>query len=158
MNPLAYRPREVRAYPALALPGRTFKVYGIVAEPARAARMPAAAMLADAIASLSTATDRDGSHGLGFVILHLAQDGDYLLVSDWVDANMLRHHVYQCRVTDHGITALRSLASSGIIACVWELEIMKFERDAWVRTVLGPGVLDDAARTAYLGATCEGWR
>ncbi|NIF18156.1 hypothetical protein F3J43_14220 [Pantoea sp. Cy-639] len=74
---------------------------------------------------------------------------------------MLQHRVYKCVVDNRKLTNVASLAETGIIACVWELEIMKFERDAWVRTMLNaspkavrPGT-DDVQ--AYLQSTFTGW-
>lgn len=157
MNQLQYRPRKALSYPAIAVSGRELKVYGVFSDPAKVARMPAASDLAACIADLCPPAADARDHGLGFAILHLAEDGDYLLISHWIDANMLKHQVYQCVVTEQGPTGCSSLAPSGIIACVWELEIMKFERDAWVRTVLSAGVLDETSRRAYLDATYTGW-
>jgi len=73
-------------------------------------------------------------YGLAFMIVHEALDGNYLLVSWWEGQNMLCHKVYAstleapCRFED--------FSSTGIIACVWELEVIYFEKKAWTETVL----------------------
>jgi hypothetical protein len=98
-----------------------------------------------------------GDHGLGFLILHYGMDGDYLLVSDWYDANMLKHRVRGAETGADGSVTFMPLAQRDLIACVWELEVIKFERDAWVRTVLARGQLDQAGLDAYVGSTFSGW-
>jgi hypothetical protein len=96
-------------------------------------------------------------HGVGFLILHYGMDGDYLLVSQWYDANMLKHWVRGAETGAGGSVTFAPLVQRDLIACVWELEVIKFERDAWVRTVLARGRLDQAGLDAYVGATFSGW-
>ena len=70
---------------------------------------------------------------------------------------MLKHWVRGAVVdTDGGIT-FAPLAQRSLIACIWELEIIGFERDAWVNTVMARGQLDRAALDAYLATTFSGW-
>jgi hypothetical protein len=84
-------------------------------------------------------------------------DGTYLLVSQWYDANMLKHWVRGAKDDADGSTTLAPLAQSDLVACVWELEVIRFERDAWVNTVLAHGELDETSRDAYLATTFSGW-
>ncbi len=157
MNPLQYSPRQVIAFPAIQVKGRDLKVYGVFSSSERIAEFPDLSYLGDSVAELVSKCEGEDDHGIGFVILHLAKDGDYLLLSQWRDANMLQHQVYQGAVVERRLSGMRSLAASAIVACVWELEIMKFERDAWVRTVLSVGANDAATRKLYLDATFSGW-
>lgn len=161
MNTMSYQPRLAQPYPVLSVNDRKFKVYGLFAAPEKAACFPNEDELATRIGAMMGAPSGPADHGLGFAILHLARDGDYLLLSQWVDANMLEHRVYKCVIDNCKLTNVESLAETGIVACVWELEIMKFERDAWVRTMLNaspeavrPGT-DDVQ--AYLQSTFTGW-
>lgn len=78
-------------------------------------------------------------------------------MSQWYDADMLRHRVRGAVTGADGETVFAPLAQRDLVACVWELEIIKFERDAWVNTVLAHGTLDQATLDAYLGTTFSGW-
>ncbi len=93
----------------------------------------------------------ESDHEIGFAILHWAADGDYLLINTWYDANMLRSSTFRVDDCDRDPPKLTSLAPLRVIACVWELEIHKFERDAWVREVLEkhPDSLTEAVLEPY---------
>ncbi|ACU38072.1 conserved hypothetical protein [Actinosynnema mirum DSM 43827] len=156
-NPLAYSPRLVKALPPLEVRGRVLKPYAMFADPARAAEVPDPAWLGERAAAVLGEGLDAGDHPLGFLILHYGCDGDYLLVSQWYDANMLKHWVRGLTPAADGSTTTAPLAQRDLVACVWELEVMRFERDAWVNTVLARGTLDDDARAAYLATTFSGW-
>lgn len=157
MNPLTYSPRLVKAFPPLDLSGRVLKVYGMFAEPERCSTLPAPEWLQQQAASVLHEPPQEGDHPVGFLILHYGMDGNYLLVSQWYDANMLKHWVRGSTVGPGGSVAFTPLAQRDLIACVWELEVIKFERDAWVNTVLARGRLDQASLDAYLATTFSGW-
>ncbi|MEU5696360.1 hypothetical protein [Actinosynnema sp. NPDC020468] len=157
MNPLTYSPRLVKALPPLDVHGRTLKVYGMFAEPERAATLPEPEWLRRQAASVLTGPLEEGDHPVGFLILHYGMDGDYLLVSQWYDANMIKHWVRGSVVDAAGDTTFEPLEQRDLVACVWELEVMRFERDAWVKTVLARGRFDEASREAYLAMTFSGW-
>lgn len=156
-NPLTYSPRLVKAFPPLEALGRVLKVYGLFAEPESRSALPAPEWLRQQAAAALVDPPQGGDHPVGFLILHYGRDGNYLLVSQWYDANNLKHWV---RGSVAGTTAditFTPLAQHDLVACVWELEIIKFERDAWVNTVLARGRLDQAALDAYLATTFSGW-
>lgn len=157
MNPLTYSPRLVKALPPVDVSGRALKVYGMFAEPERAAVLPAPEWLRQQAASVLRGSPQPGDHPVGFLIMHYGTDGDYLLVSQWYDANMLKHWVRGSAVDAGGSTTFAPLAQRDLVACVWELEVIKFERDAWINTVLARGRLDRASLDAYLGTTFSGW-
>ncbi|HEY2062008.1 hypothetical protein [Amycolatopsis sp. NBC_01480] len=153
MNSLTYSPRLVKALPPLDVRGRALKAYGIFADPVDADTPPSPEWLRQQVASVLLEPPEPEDHPAGFVILHRGGDGDYLLVSQWFDANMLKHWVRGSA----GGAAFEPLAERAVIACVWELEVLKFERDAWVKTVLARGKLDQDSLDAYLGMTFSGW-
>jgi hypothetical protein len=157
VNPLTYSPRLVKAGPAVDVCGRTLKTYGIFADPELRSTLPPAEWLRRHAGSVLREPPQSGDHPAGFLILHLARDGDYLLVSQWYDANSLKHWVRGSETDAEGSVTFAPLAQRDLIACVWELEVIKFERDAWVRTVLARGQLDRAALDAYVAATFSGW-
>jgi len=157
VNPLTYSPRLVTAFPSLDVRGRTLKAYGMFAEPERRSTLPAPEWLEQQAATVLSPTLDDGDHPLGFLIVHYGMDGTYLLVSQWYDANMLKHWVLGADGDADGSTTFAPLAQRDLVACVWELEVIRFERDAWVNTVLAHGELDKTSRDAYLGTTFSGW-
>jgi hypothetical protein len=157
VNPLTYSPRLVKALPPLEVCGRVLKVYGMFAEPERSAILPAPEWLQQQAASVLGQHPRPGDHPVGFLILHYGMDGDYLLVSQWYDANNLKHWVRGLAVDAKGSTTVVPLGQGDLVACVWEIEVIKFERDAWVNTVLARGRLDRTSVEAYLATTFSGW-
>lgn len=157
MNPLTYSPRLVKAFPPLDVCGRTLKTYGIFAEPERRSTLPEPDWLRGHAESVLREPPQQGDHPVGFLMLHYGMDGDYLLVSQWYDANMLKHWVRGPETDAEGATRYVPLAQRDLVACVWELEVVKFERDAWVNTVLARGRLDQPALDAYVGTTFSGW-
>ena len=126
-------------------------------DPAGRSDLPDPDWLAEHAASVFPAPPQPGDHPVGFLILHYGSEGDYLLVSQWYDADMLKHWVRGAVVDADGHTTFTPLAQRDLVACVWELEVIKFERDAWVNTVLARGELDQDALDAYLATTFSGW-
>lgn len=72
--------------------------------------------------------------GVGFVIEHPGRGIDYLVLCWWDAENELFNRVLTCNPATPGAWVL---ATSGTIACVWDLAVFNFERDAWVETMLG---------------------
>lgn len=156
-NPLTYSPRLVKALAPVEVGGRMLKVYGMFKDPAHRSTVPEPDWLRHHIASVLREPLQPRDHPVGFIILHYGSEGDYLLVSQWYDADMLKHWVRAAVVDAEGRMTFAPLAQRDLVACVWELEVIKFERDAWVNTVLARGRLDQAARDAYLATTFSGW-
>jgi hypothetical protein len=156
-NPLTYSPRLVKALGPIDAGGRVLKVYGMFAEPEKGSVMPPPQWLEKQAAQVLCEPLRDGDHAVGFLILHYGMDGSYLLVSQWYGANMLKHWVRGATPGAGEDAAFAPLAETALVACVWELEVMAFERDAWVNTVLARGQLDQASLDAYLTTTFSGW-
>ena len=71
-----------------------------------------------------------GRLGVGFVILHQGQAGDYVVLSWWDRENELPTRVY---VSENGDWRRANDRES---FCVWDLEIISFERNAYLRSVL----------------------
>jgi hypothetical protein len=93
-------------------------------------------------------------HCAGFVIAHFARDGSYLLLSRWYGGNMLKHDLYEITESAGGWQA-RPLGFTGIVACVWELEVIAFERQAWVRKAMTNQGKEGSLRQ-YLETVLEG--
>jgi hypothetical protein len=157
MNQLTYTPRLVKALPPVQASGRVLKAYGMFAEPERAASLPEPEWLGQRAAAVLSEPAGEGDHPVGFLIMHYGAEGDYLLVSQWYDANMLKHWVRGTPLGAADSAEFAPLEQQALIACVWELEVIRFERDAWVNTVLAHGRLDESSLGAYLATTFSGW-
>ena len=71
-------------------------------------------------------------HKYSTLILHEGNGITFAVFNSWVDENVLQQFVY--KVTDDKYFELYS--DKGIFCCVWELEIIMFERNAWVKYIL----------------------
>ena len=72
----------------------------------------------------------------GFTIAHDAAGAGLGLVFWWANENEIHQRVFASALDDPG--ALQPADGSGM-ACVWELEIIDFERRAWLDEVLKRG-------------------
>lgn len=82
-----------------------------------------------------------GRPGLGFVIAHQGRTGDYIILGWWDSENELPLRVF---VRDQ--SGWRTARSSESV-CVWDLEVIWHERQAYVATLLAGGSPD-----AYLAS------
>ena len=136
-----YRPRPVRFLRLAEVGGWRVKTYGVSAhaEHPDPALVDAALALADrllprpAVAPASGAAVSTERYGVAVAIAHEGLDGAFALLSWWAGENMLAHHAF---VAPGPPYVFRPLAPTGIVACVWELAVLAFEREAWVETVL----------------------
>src|SRR5262245_38528992 len=88
--------------------------------------------------ALVEATRRAGSEvvpdgAVGFTIAHDAATAGLGLVHWWANDNELHHRIFAAPLEDPG--ALEPADGTGL-ACVWELEVIDFERRAWLEDVL----------------------
>jgi hypothetical protein len=74
----------------------------------------------------------EGRPGVGFVVLHAGRGADYGVLAWWDRENELPTRVF---VRGDGVWRA---AQGGESFCVWDLEIMKEERDRYVAHVLAP--------------------
>ncbi len=159
----SYQPRPVRFLGLAELDGWRLKVYGISAHRERPDAEFVAAAQRRAVELLPSppvwsAVPEAGSdlswdrYGVGFLIVHEGREGVFALVSWWVDETMLQHHVLFAPAQMPFKFA--SFSPTGIVACVWELAVLAFERDAWLDTVLAsPSAPDlDAYLSRHLNA------
>src|SRR3954454_8507469 len=70
----------------------------------------------------------------GFTIAHDARSAGLGLVYWWANDNEIHRRAYVSPIDDPG--ALEPLDDPTGLACVWELEIIDFERRAWLQDVL----------------------
>jgi hypothetical protein len=122
------------------------KIYTIAThgETARPALVDEALRRAPAI--FPSPADAGGRHGIGFVIAHDAQTACMALYYWWESYNELHSRIYVGPKDD---PAAMTLLPTQVAGCVWELEIIDFERRAWLTDVLANPDGPDVAR--YLG-------
>lgn len=156
-----YREREARFSVLHACGEWVVKVYTIDAGgpirsadvvPAALARIPD--LLPDVVAGGFGASEGTGEvHGEAFAIVHAGADAVWLLVHWWEDHCLLHGRMVAAPLDRP--TAFDQTVPSSLVACTWELAVLHFERDAWVRTVQGKGPQADtsAYHRDVMGAT-----
>ncbi len=147
----SYAPRPIRFLDLWEEGGWRLKVYGIAyrGDTPRAPLIAAAKRAArERLPLPAVAADR---YGVGFLGIHDGRGANFVFVDWWTHENELVHHLYQSN--GDRPANLEYATPRAVIACVWDLELMAFERAAWVRTVLanprGPDL------DAYLAARLD---
>ena len=128
-----YRPRSIRFIGREQLDGWQLKVYGIGTHAPDARPALVAATLDAARVALPA------GGGAGFVIAHDAMTTGLSLVYWWANENEIHGRFFASPLDDPN--AYVSYDSTGL-SCVWEMEIMDFERRAWLADVLKNDDLD----------------
>lgn len=137
----------MRALPAFEVEGWKFKPYRVFG---RACDAPATfdeAGLDPIVSELPEPAVAPGRPGLGFLIEHLATPLDYIVLCWWQNNNEL---ITRILVREAGAPWRPTDGSESF--CVWDLDIMWFERNAFIRTMLSMPEHDPGA---YLAARFE---
>lgn len=139
-NFVEYRPRLFASLGLWQEGSWRFKVYGIQHNPERNVDGIIAAPIQ--IAARNHVRTRLGEaagynhYQVGFVILHQGVAGNWLLLHWWADNDIC------CRVLSRAPLELPErfeIHAGAVMACVWELAVIEFERRAWIEKVLCPG-------------------
>lgn len=163
LEPMPYQHRPVRFIELWRpIDGWQLKVYGINVDQNRNsdASVVDKHLLAEAKATIASTLQRPGAtgnaaHGIGFMIVHQGILGNWIML-DWWSHEILWN---QLLFRSESATAPDIVpVTNGIIACVWEIPLICFERDAWVRLVLqaGQSVSRQEAVSAYLQTRYNG--
>ena len=88
------------------------------------------------------------TYNVATVIIHEGKEGCFAIMNWWVDENMLQHFVYLATKKQPDRFVLYS--DNGIVACVWEMAVLWFERNAWVNSVLCSGNINNVVINKYL--------
>jgi hypothetical protein len=128
-----HQPRSIRFIGREEFDGWRLKVYGIGTH-APDARPEFVAATVDAARGALP----DGG-GAGFVIAHDARTAGLALVYWWDNENEIHGRFFASPLDDPA--ALVPNDGTGL-ACVWELEVIDFERRAWLEDVLKNGDVD----------------
>ena len=129
-----YEKRPIRFLEEWRCEGWRLKVYGIAyrrREP-RAALVETAKRLARG--RLPRPATGEGRYGVGFVGVHDGRGANFVFAAWWADENELHYHVWAAPSGE--VEDLRYMNEAGPLACVWDLRVVGFEREAWVEEVL----------------------
>lgn len=142
-----YATRSIRFLELWETQGWRMKVYGIRYRgdvPDNDVVAAAKQLTAQCLPVPAVANER---YGVGWIIAHQARDANWLLIDWWTDENALMHHLYMSPLEQPD--QLTHVSPTGLTACVWELRVVGFERQAWIDCVLAsPGGPDLAAYLA----------
>lgn len=132
--PRAYRPRPIRGTGIWAVDGWRLKCYGIAYD--REQPRPELVEAAQRVARtrLPHPAAGDGRYGVGFIGTHDGRDGCVAFVDWWANEDELHHHLYVAPL--HRPTELVPAGPTDFTACVWDLAVLAFEREAWLAAVL----------------------
>jgi hypothetical protein len=68
------------------------------------------------------------------LILHEGKEGCFAIINWWIDESMMQLFVYLA--TNEKPTDFVLYSHNGIVTCVWEMAVLWFERNAWVKHIL----------------------
>lgn len=143
----AYEPRPIRFRRVRAVNGWRLKEYSVTFGVAEFDDGSFADGVSMALTALPQPAVTPARPGVGFVILHRGRGADYVVLAWWDNENELPLRVF---VRTNGEAAWRAARDSESI-CVWDLEVVAFERDAYVQNMLaasGADIDGYLARTA----------
>lgn len=129
-----YETRPIRFTEVWRYNGWRIKVYSAAYRRPGARAELIHAIKRDAARVLPRESAREAGYGVGFLCAHDGRGGCYAFVDWWAAENELHHHLFTS--PEARPSELRPVGSNALTACVWDLALMSFERDAWVDTVL----------------------
>lgn len=155
-----YRPREIQLnrlltihtwnVKLLTIDNWNVKVYTITHQ----SRFESAVTLQSAITKLpgwlgkSQATGFE-THGAAFLIVHEGLDGVWTLINWWMCGELLQSLTFFTSYETP--TEFQPFPQEGFAACVWELEVIVFERSMWIEHMLKKA--DNPSFDQYLQAS-----
>jgi hypothetical protein len=144
-----YEPRPIRFHRLRGVDGWRLKLYSITyaANSIDWSAFDPAMTIVDA--ALPRPATAPGRQGVGFVIAHQGRSALYCVLGWWDNENELPLRVF-VRGLDSGAEWRAARGPESV--CVWDLQVIALERDAYVATVLAGGDDAEAATRAYLGA------
>jgi hypothetical protein len=129
-----YTTRPVRFLELWEWQGWRMKVYGISAHGQYPPEALVQAAKEIARQRLPQPAVSDKHYGVGYLVIHDGEHGDYVLVDWWSDQDIVQHHLYGALKGHAGKLEYHWPPGAGF--CVWEIAVCWFEREAWVEMVL----------------------
>ncbi len=135
-----WRPRAINCIGIVELAGYRLKLYAIV-QGDGALNMHRFAGWEDLVCGALPQPATDSLRpGLGFIIMHQAQVGDYLVFGWWDNGNELPVRLF---VSPPVVARFRG-PNERESFCIWDIDVMVHERDAFVRATRAAGIDADA--------------
>lgn len=131
-----YRRRHIRLLQLWTVSDWRLKIYGICADPEGPAHglVERARRLAFDVLPQPAVTS--ARYGVGFMGVHQGVGASMVFVSWWERQNELHHHAW--RSAGASSVDFEYVSPLGLVACVWDLAVVAFEREAWIAGVLMP--------------------
>lgn len=132
-----YQPRPVLNLPVVESNGWYLKRYAILANAKEFDNAIVAAAAEEALRRLPDAgslNDETGNQGIGFQIVHFAEVAVVSPVFYWQWGSVLAH-LDQMRASWDKPTQFRDGVKE-VVGCIWEMNIVQFEVEAWVTSLL----------------------
>lgn len=140
-----YQPRNTRLLRLIQSGDWQLKLYSIAFERALVEETRFTPGLERALGSLPTTARTEGRPGVGFCILHQGRGADYVVLAWWDRENELPLRVFVSTPESPGWRPAEGSES----VCVWDLEVIGFERDAYVATMLSHGSIETYLATVF---------
>jgi hypothetical protein len=146
----SYEPRPIRFHRLRDVDGWRLKLYSVTygARPLDWDGFAPALALADV--ELPQPAVTAARQGVGFVIAHQGRTALYCVLGWWDNENELPLRVF-VRGLDHDAQWRPARGSESV--CVWDLQVIAFEREAYVTTVLATDADLATATAEYLATT-----
>lgn len=130
-----YKPRRTRLNKILAVNDWTVKVYTITTQK----QFNSEITLDGAIRKLPEWLEKAQNQGfeiykVAFLIVHEGLDGVWNLISWWTEGEILQSLTFFAAFDSP--REFQAVLKEGFMACVWEMEVILFERDMWIEHVL----------------------
>ena len=136
MSELSYQKRKIQFVRLLIINDWRFKLYGITYQneyPNQDLIKVAEQTVRERIKQIPSS---QRNYHVGFVGIHDGKTANFIFIDWWADENELHHHIYIS--SKQKPTDLEYKTPTGLTACVWDLQLINFERNAWTRLVLQP--------------------
>jgi hypothetical protein len=134
----AYASREIRFLSVIQRDGWRVKSYAIRHRDRVATTSESNDFISKAVDSLPRSAVAVDRPGVGFVIHHQGVGADYLVLHWWDNQNECPSRVWVRHVDGDIASEPWRPAEGSEAVCVWDLQVIGFERDAFVRHVLSP--------------------
>lgn len=129
-----YKPRSVRFLELWQPQNWRIKVYGIVYDGERPEEKLVTAAKEVALAKLQKSAPDTNHYSVGFLGIHQGRGANFVFIDWWADENELHHHVYNN--SGDNPDELIYILPDGPSACCWDVAVIAYEREAWVKHIL----------------------
>ena len=78
--------------------------------------------------------EKDEHYYSAFLTIHIAEQFNQIIFDWWAKENELRHKVFKAEAGTP--TKFTDITHTGEAFCIWELKVIAFERDAWMKHII----------------------